>query len=164
MTPLHGVRGAEGIGSPRTNRGECLPHRTASGRVRLQTCPRACTLLTDCMHGSVLTDEGCAHGIVPSGSPNTATDAFFEGACAGPHIDFDSKRRATFTGRLRLRSERGRTTIILEVESAKDIKITPAGSRQGKLSTDSTSAASDNSPRCRASSWRSWATARSASP
>jgi hypothetical protein len=107
------------------------PDEFACKRIRVRA-----TLLTDCMHGSVLTDERCARGIVPSGSPNTSTDAFFEGACAGPHIDFDSKRRATFTGRLRLRLERGRTIFILEVESVKDIKITPAASRQHKLSTD----------------------------
>ena len=107
------------------------PDEFACKRIRVRA-----TLLTDCMHGSVLTDERCARGLVPYGSSSPTTDAFFEGACAGPRIDFDSKRRATFTGRFRLRSERGRTIFVLEVESVKDIKITPAGGREGKLSMD----------------------------
>ena len=62
------------------------------------------TYSTDCMHGSVLIDEGCERGIVPYGSPGPAADAFFEGACAGQPIDFGAKRRATFTGRFSVRS------------------------------------------------------------
>ena len=91
---------------------------------------------TDCMHGSVLIDEGCKRGIVPYGSPGPTADAFFEGACAGQPIDFGAKRRATFTGRFRLRSEPPFTVFVLEVESVKKIRITATRSPEAKLPPD----------------------------
>lgn len=107
------------------------PDEFACKRIRFRA-----TYFTDCMHGSVLIDEGCQRGIVPYGSTGPAADAFFEGACAGRPIDFGAKRRATFTGRFRLRSEPPFTVFVLEVESVKKIRITATRSPEAKLPTD----------------------------
>ena len=89
-------------------------------------------LTTDCMHGSVLVDNGCTRGIAPSGSPDPAVDAFFEAACEGRPIDFGAKRTATFTGRLRSPVNDQKSPFVLEIETIRDVKIAPT--RKGKAS------------------------------
>jgi hypothetical protein len=73
-----------------------------------------------------LIDDRCERGIVPMDVPNAdpAVDAFFSGTCAMP-IDFDVKRTATFTGRLRLRLRDESTIYTVGIEAVENVRITP---------------------------------------
>jgi hypothetical protein len=97
------------------------PQRFLCSRIRFRA-----TLLSDCMHGSVLIDDRCERGIVPLDVPKAdpAVDTFFSGACARP-INFDVKRTAMFTGRFRLRLRDDRTIYTVGIEAVESARISP---------------------------------------
>jgi len=79
------------------------------------------------MHGTALIDSQCERGIGPEVSLHAdhAVESFFEGICAEMPIDLDVRRRVTFTGHFRLRERNAETIFILDVESVRNIKISP---------------------------------------
>jgi hypothetical protein len=87
------------------------------------------TVLSDCMHGTALTDSRCERGVAPKVSLHSdhTVESFFEGICTEMPINFDVIRRATFTGRFRLRERNGATIFVLDVESVRGIKVSPKG-------------------------------------
>ena len=98
------------------------PQEFACRRVRFRA-----TVLSDCMHGTLLTDSRCERGIGPEVSPDAgdAVESFFEDICAELPIAIDVTRRATFTGRFRLRERNAATIFVIDVESVRNIKISP---------------------------------------
>jgi hypothetical protein len=98
------------------------PQDFACRRVRFRA-----TVLSDCMHSTALTDSRCERGIGPVVSLHAdhTVESFFEGICAEMPIDLDMTRRATFTGRFRLRERNAATIFVLDVESVRNIKISP---------------------------------------
>jgi hypothetical protein len=98
------------------------PQEFACKRIRFRA-----TLMTDCMHGSVLVNAGCERGIVPFDSADLtdpAINAFFYAACADSPIELDARRTATFTGRFRLRLRGQRTVYALQIESVSGVRET----------------------------------------
>jgi len=98
------------------------PQDFACRRVRFRA-----TVLSDCMHGTALIDSRCERGIAPVVAPQAdrAVESFFTGVCAEMPINFDVIRRATFTGRFRLRERKAATIFVLDVESVRSINISP---------------------------------------
>jgi hypothetical protein len=79
------------------------------------------------MHGTALIDSRCERGLVPeiSQHADSAVEFFFGGICAEMLVNVDLPRRATFTGRFRLRQRHDATIFVLDVESVTAIQITP---------------------------------------
>jgi hypothetical protein len=79
------------------------------------------------MHSTALIDSRCERGIAPEVSSHAdhGVERFFEGICADRPINFDVIRRATFTGRFRLRELNTDTIFVLDVESVRSINISP---------------------------------------
>jgi len=77
------------------------------------------------MHGTALIDGRCERGIAPVvvRQADQSVESFFEGVCAEMPINFDVTRRATFTGRFRLRERKAATIFVLDVESVRSIKV-----------------------------------------
>jgi hypothetical protein len=98
------------------------PQEFACRRVRFRA-----TLGTDCIHSTALEDSRCERGIAPAIPLNAdrEVESFFETACAERPINFDVKRRATFTGYFRLRERNAAIIFVLDVESVRGIKINP---------------------------------------
>jgi hypothetical protein len=96
------------------------PHEFACRRVRFRA-----TVLSDCIHGDLLTDSRCERGVVPEVSQrrDRGVEPFFESICAELPRSLDVMRSATFTGYFRLRERNDATIFVLDVESVRGIKI-----------------------------------------
>jgi hypothetical protein len=94
------------------------PRDFACRRVRFRA-----TVLSDCMHSTALIDSRCERGIAPEAAlhDDHAVESFFEDICTEMPINFDVIRRATFTGRFRLRERNTATIFVLDVEAVRPI-------------------------------------------
>ena len=98
------------------------PQEFACRRVRFRA-----TVLSDCMHGTLLTDSRCERGILPEVSQrgDRTVEPFLESICAEMPSSLDVMRMATFTGYFRLRERNTATIFVLDVESVQGIRISP---------------------------------------
>jgi hypothetical protein len=94
------------------------PQEFACRRVRFPA-----TVLSDCMHVTLLSDSRCERGILPEVSQrgDRTGEPFLESICAETPSSLDVMKMATFTGRFRLRERNAATIFVLDVESVRGI-------------------------------------------
>jgi hypothetical protein len=131
-SPWTGGGSAEGVSGPA--RDGCRADRSRSVLYRQPTSEFACrrvrfraTVLSDCMHGTLLTDSRCERGILPAVSQrgDRTVEPFLESICAEMPSSLDVMRMATFTGYFRLRERNAATIFALDVESVWGIRNSP---------------------------------------